>query len=512
MIEDFQDYQDGAQINTDICIIGAGATGIAMAREFLGSNVEVLVLESGGLNLEPAIEALNQGESIGLPSYKNALVDGRNRVLGGTTRTWSGQCVPMDDIDFAPRAWVPHSGWSITKADLESYYHRAEAYFKVEGEVYDERIWQQFGMQPPAIDKSKLEYKPSVWCPYRDMGKLYYQELKQAKNIKILLHANVTQLQANETQSVVEQVEIRTLDGKKGKIRARAIVLAGGGIENARLLLLSNNLGNPYDVVGRYFQEHLQGYCGIIETDTPLNLQNPYALLYKNKTRYLPRLHLTANLQEQEQVLNCTSNLVFEFAQDSAADAIRRISLAVRKGKLPKTLSQDLQTLVKDSGNLANLLYRRYVKGRSSGARPSRIQLITLAEQAPNRDSRITLSDQRDALGLNLVRVDWRLTDLDRRTAEVMTRTVQADFARLNLAKVTLPEWLTDDRGNWQPNFSGAYHPIGTTRMAENPREGVVDSNCQVHGVANLFIAGSSVFPTGGHANPTLTLIALALR
>lgn len=511
MISDFNTYEDGAQIDTDICVVGAGAAGIAIVREFLGTSIKVLLLESGGFNQEPATELLNQGESVGL-NHKGML-DGRSRLLGGTTRLWGGQCIHMDDMDFEPRPWVPYSGWPISKSDLEPYYSRAEAFFGVSGEVYDERIWQQFGIQPPEIDKSKLGYKPTVWCSRPDMGKLYRNEFKKSKNVQVLLHANVIKLQANDSQSMVEYLDIGTLQGKTGRIRAKAFVLCCGGIENARILLLSKELGNDYDTVGRFFQEHPNAYCAVVQTDTPIKLQNPYGLLYKkNGVRYLPKICLNADVQRTQQVLNCTSNLVFEFDDNSAVSAAKRIYLSLYKGQKPKELAQELQYMVTDLNNVISLIYRRYVQGRSPASPPKRIWLQTHAEQAPNRESRITLSDKRDALGLNLAQVDWRLTQLDKRTAQVMVKTVETDFIRLNLGKLHLVDWLTNDHSNWANNFSESYHHIGTTRMAENPRNGVVDSNCQVHGVAGLYIAGSSVFPISGYANPTLTIAALAIR
>lgn len=511
MIHDFRTYEDGVQINTDLCVIGAGAVGIAIAREFLGTNIQVTLLESGGFDPEPATELLNQGESIGL--NHNGMLDGRSRLFGGTTRLWGGQCIHMDEMDFEPRPWIPYSGWPITKADLDAYYLRAEAFFGVSNEVYDERVWQQFGIQPPEIDKSKLGYKSTVWCSRPDMGKLYQHQFKTSKNVQVLLHANVTKLQANASQSQVEYLDIRTLEGKTGQITAKAFVLCCGGIENARILLLSDGLGNNYDVVGRFFQEHPNGYCAVLQTETPIKLQNPYSLLYKkNGVRYLPKIHLNASVQRTHQVLNCTSNLVYEFNNTSAVGAAKRIYLSLAKGELPKELAQELQYMVTDFGNVISLLYRRYVQGRSPASPPKRIWLQTHAEQAPNRDSRITLSNKRDALGLNLACVDWRLSELDRHTAEVMVRTVEADFTRLQLGKLQIADWLIDDRSDWASHFSESYHHIGTTRMAENPRDGVVDSNCQVHHVAGLYIAGSSVFPASGYANPTLTIVALGLR
>jgi len=155
MLNDFRDCENDTQVDADICIIGAGAAGIAIAREFLGLKVRVILLESGGIEPEPATDLLKQGESVGLSH--NGLTEGRNRLLGGTTRVWGGQCLRMDDIDFEARPWVPESGWPIKKADLDSYYSRAESFFGILGEVYDERLWQKFGVKPHEIRQFKSE-------------------------------------------------------------------------------------------------------------------------------------------------------------------------------------------------------------------------------------------------------------------------------------------------------------------------------------------------------------------
>ena len=511
MIHDFLTYENGAEIDTDICVIGAGAAGIAIAREFLTSSVRVLLVESGGLNQEPATDSLSQGENVGLPHY--GLVEGRSRLFGGTTRLWAGQCTPLDDIDFEARPWVPYSGWPINKTELAPHYQRAEDLFYISNQIYNEKIWQKFAIQPPDIDKSKLGYKFTVYTPTPDLGKTYRDELKKSPNVQVLLHANVTKIQSNESRSQVEYVNISTLEGKTGRISAKAFVLCCGGIENARLLLLSDGLGNDRDLVGRFFQEHPNCDSADVKTPTPLSIQEPYGLLFKGKFGYFPKIHLSPDFQRQQQLLNCTSNFVFELDVNSGVGVAQKIYRSLKKGKLPaKELIKDSRHLVAEMGNVTSMLYRRYVRGRSAASPPVRIWLQTHGEQAPNRDSRITLSSDRDALGLNTAQVDWRLTDLDRRTAETTAKTMEAEFARLNLAQVNVRDWLTNEPSDWATNFHDSYHHMGTTRMAADLNSGVVDSNCQVHGVAKLFIAGSSVFTTSGYSNPTLTIVALAIR
>lgn len=509
MIRDFRSYADGTRLDADVCIVGAGPSGIALAREFIGTRSRILMLESGGLEPEAATDLLNRGESVGLTF--DGLTAGRARAFGGTTKLWDGQCVRLDDVDFEARSWVPHSGWPITKADLDPFYERAEAFFGVSGRVNDERVWRKFGIRPPDLDGGKLGCKFTVRSSRLDLGETYRDELEKAPDVHVLLHANVTRIEANRYASAVNHLDIRTLEGKTGRVKARAFVLCCGGVENARLLLLSAGLGNRHDLVGKFFQEHPKVYTAVLQTDAPDGLQEPYGVLRKGGLCYRPKIPLGVDVQRLERVSNCVAELAYEeYCDDSGVGAAREVYRSFKNKRWPKRLGKKTRLVVGDLDRVVTAVYRRYARGRiTASPGPARLQIFL--EQAPNPQSRVYLSRERDAFGLNQARVDWRLTDLDRRTAQTMTRTVDAEFGRLRLARLRVADWLVAD-DHWAGNFHEAYHHIGTTRMADDPRKGVVNSNCQVHAVAGLYISGSSIFPTSGYANPTLTIVALALR
>ena len=515
MIRDFRSYVNGAHINTDVCVIGAGAAGLSLAREFIGARTRVLLVESGGLKQESSTDLLNWGESVGLTL--NGLHEGRGRAFGGTTKLWAGQCARLDDLDFEARSWVPYSGWPITKFDLAPFYVRAEALFRIPGQVYDERVWRKFGVCPPDLDGSKLGYGFTVFSPRPDLGRLYRREFERSTNVQVLLHANATKIHVNDYASAIKHLDIRTLEGKTGRVTARAFVLCCGGIENARLLLLSdqikpNGLGNRHDLVGRFFQDHPNGYTAVLQTNSPSVLQEHYSLLYSSGIRYFPKISLSTAVQKAQRVLNCVSHPVYEYGAGSGIGAIREVYRSLTRRQWPKGLGREVGHMIKELDQIAATVYRRYARGRSTASTPSLIRLQVHSEQAPNPRSRVSLSRERDALGLRKAQVDWRLTHLERRTVETMTNTVDAEFCRLGFARSRAADWLVDEAEDWPIYFSDAYHHIGTTRMADDPKKGVVDSDCQVHGVAGLYVAGGSVFPTSGCAGPTLTIVALALR
>lgn len=498
MIDDLAAYGSGATIDTDLCVVGAGAAGIAIAHEFLQSDVRVLVVEAGGWKAGPSPLA------------------GRGRGFGGTTALWAGQCIPFDAIDFERREWVPHSGWPISRSELSGPYARAAALLGVPGETYDEALWRRWRTSPPPIDDRKLRHTYTVWAPQPNLGRLYGAEFRRSRNVRVLLNATVTNVQPDASGGAVEQLVVRTEDGGSARITARASVLCCGGVENARLLLASGNpdaggVGNGAGNVGRYFQDHPNGRVAVVCTDTPRTLQESYSLFYRRRRRYLPKLALATPVQRSARVLNCAANLEYEFA-DEGLNAMRRLYRVARGRADPVALGRDLRLAVGGLPAVARGAYRRFALGRSSTAEPATIWIQTHSEQAPNPDSRIVLGRERDVLGSPVARIEWRLTELERRTAETMAQTLAEELARLGLAQTRPADWLADPAGSWESRFGDAYHHAGATRMAADPAHGVVDPDCRVHGVAGLYVAGSSVFPTSGFANPTLTIVAMALR
>jgi choline dehydrogenase-like flavoprotein len=503
MIDDLRRLEDGADLETDVCVVGAGAAGIALAREFLAGGTRVVVLESGGLRPDHGVEALSEGETVGMDAA--SLTEGRERVLGGTTALWAGQCLPAEPSAFESREWVAHSGWPFDRHELDPFYTRAEALFQIEGELYDERVWDAFGVERPAVDPGRFVHRFTVWCPHPHLGRLYRKELERSASVRVLLHATATRVRA--TAGRFDAVTVRGPDGRTAMVRARHCVLAGGAIENARLLLASG-LGN--DVVGRYFQDHPNSHSATIESDDPARLQETYGLLYRRGLRYLPRLVLAPEAQRSHQVLGCAAYPVFHFGDESAIEASRRVYRALRSGHRPDSLGRELGLIARGAPRLAPVVYRRVVHHRAALVRPQAVTLQTHAEQAPNPDSRVTLSQRRDEFGEPLPKVDWRLTELDHRTVEVMVEKVAAEFRRLGLGEVRGEPWLAG--ADWTGRVSDAFHHMGTTRIGNDPATSATDPDGQVRGVAGLYSAGASLFPTAGYVNPTLTLAALAIR
>lgn len=517
MIKDFDDFQDGASITADICIIGAGAAGITIAREFTSTQHTVVLLESGGIAQEPETQKLSESEIVGLPH--TSFQEGRVRVFGGTTTLWGGQALRFDALDFQKRCWVPFSGWPISRQELDPYYERADRVLRIGAGIPYVDLCASFKVEPPGFDTAKLGMECSQWSPRPNFGKEYREKLKIARSVSVVLHANVTGIITNQAATVVEHIEFRTLAGKKGTAKANFYIICCGGIESARLLLASDRIeshgvGNRNDLVGRYYQEHPLISYGKFLTTNRKRLQNLFESFYKRNLKYFPIVTLNEQLQADKQVLNIQGCMSFESALDSSIIAMKSLYRAVLAKSLPgfHEFRRLIANALSEPRELLALTHRFYIERRSGTSVQGPITFGAQCEMAPNPSSRVMLSENRDQLGMRRVKLDWRMGELERRTASEYIRTVASEFERLGLGTYDLRQAESLDDAGWVTLAHDSAHHMGTTRMHDDPQFGVVDANCKVHGIANLFIGSSSVFPTSSRSNPTLTILALCIR
>jgi choline dehydrogenase-like flavoprotein len=530
VIEDLREFPHGTTVTADICLIGAGAAGITIAREFAGSQLRVCLVEGGGLEYEyQESQALYRGANVGVPI---SLEGGRLRYFGGSTNHWGGRCATLDDIDFRRRDWIPHSGWPINRTDLDPYYARARKIAGFSGNWLSnaETISYLKDALPP-INQEWL--KPFLWHFTPAMkdalvwkwANAYGRVLRESSNIRTILHANFTAFSTEDDRTHVKSVTVTSLNGVSASIAAKTFVLCCGGIENARLLLLgaeqnAGGFGNKNDLVGRFFMQHSRGPAGlIVSSDRMSRVQEQFNILRGSDGLEVEvGLTLTPQVLEKERLLNCSAVLQYQGDQESGVTAAQDIWRSLLTGRWAPDMGEKVGRIAENFGEFVHALEQRISSGHSlalEGARgmPSRSAIILLdLEQAPDPDSRISLGQNRDALGLRQVETNWRLGELERRTAAKFTSYIASEFARLGIGRCRVEPWLQDDRIPMTDALQETYHYIGTTRMADDPRQGVVDRTCAVHGMDNLYVAGSSVFPTAGHANPTLTIVALALR
>jgi choline dehydrogenase-like flavoprotein len=494
---DARDVERDAALECDLCIVGAGAAGITLAREFVGTSTSVCLLESGGFDPEPDTQALCEGVARGtvLPEDSPYLSESRLRCFGGTTHVWAGYCRPLDPIDFESRSWVPHSGWPFSRSHLEPYYRRASPILQIAPFDYAARERSDATHPPLLPDDADVVTRFFHYSPPTRFGELYRDELLDARNVTTILHANAVDISTNAEASRVAAIAVASLSGNRFRVHARHYVLAAGGIENARLLLLSNSvqrpgLGNGRDLVGRFFMEHPVLAVARAVVTTP----KPSLDLYD--------FHDDAALGHQ--VLGVLS--VSEREQ-------RRKRLLNLRARLRARPVGDVEPLFDAVGQTTSRLHDLHTHAhQESDARGSATPGYFIAEvsgeQAPNPDSRVSLAESSDALGRRRANLNWQLSRTDNLSLRRSMATFGRELGRHFRGRVQI---AINDQNPW-PDAWGPHHHMGTTRMHDDPAQGVVDANARVHGVENLHIAGSSVFPTCGFANPTYTIVALTLR
>jgi choline dehydrogenase-like flavoprotein len=507
MLVDARTLAKNTVIDTDVCIVGAGAAGITLAKEFIGKPFRVCLLESGGFEFDDNTQDLYSGENAGFPVPLNIM---RLRYFGGSTSHWGNYCSPLDEIDFEARDWVPHSGWPFKKSQLDSYYERAQTICQLGPFAYNCEFWHT--KNTPLLPFASNRVVTAIFQmrePATRFGTVYRKEIVKAPNITTFLHANLLNIETDDTARTVTRLSVGCLQGNKFVIAGKLFILATGAIENARLLLLSNNitrvgLGNQNGLVGRFFMSHALCEPALFLPSDPLIP----ATLYVNSKPAVDRLKVTGHLtlshetQRHNKLLNFNAVLFPVYVAQTGLMSLKRLM----KREFD-ALAKELRNIIADIDGVATAAYWKIVKG----VIPVQAFSLTCAiEQSPNPASRVTLSSERDALGKQRVRLDWQLRGVDKRSLRRSLEILGAELGRAGLGRLKID--LKESDESWPEVIRDAGHHIGTTRMHLDPKQGVVDENCRVHGMSNLFLAGSSVFPTSGHANPTLTIVALALR
>jgi choline dehydrogenase-like flavoprotein/nucleoside-diphosphate-sugar epimerase len=542
VIESANDVANDCTLKADVCIVGSGPAGISLALHLLDTGLEVILLESGGDKEEKDTHALYEGETVDeamhCPPDKY-----RQRCFGGSTTIWGGRCVPLDPIDFEERPWIANSGWPISYDEVSPYFGPATRLVEAGENDYDGRT--AFGPNPPEMFKGFRSGRVTTDTLERfsvptDFGARYRHKLAAAKKLRLFTYANAIGIELNDDGSRARAIKVGTLAGKRFRVDAPSIVLATGGLEAPRLLLASreihpNGIGNAHDVVGRYYQCHIASNVADLRVDGPVgNVRHGYELspegVYCRR-----RMALLPEEQRRLQVGNLAARLHFPNIIDPSHRIGVLSGLYMAKFFISYEYSKrlhggDRASLARYLGHLRNIVLdpfdtlaflSHWIRKRTLAVRkfPSvilrnksnRFSLDLHGEQEPRPESRLTLIEESlDPFGMPRLRIDWRYSQKDIETVRVTLDVIADELKRTGVGTLTYnTETLERDLMRY-----GAYggHHIGATRMGLDVRTSVVDPNCQVHGVDGLFVASCSVFPTSSQANPTLTIIALALR
>ncbi|MEQ1897776.1 MAG: GMC family oxidoreductase [Vicinamibacterales bacterium] len=513
MISDFRHYDSEQPLRADVCIVGAGATGIATAVALSKTNFTIIMIEGGGYSYSAESRSLYQCSVSGL---RYAFDEGRARVLGGTTTLWGGQASPFLPLDFEARQWVSHSGWPLTLDHLQPYFPRVDDFMGIPHSSHDERTW--VGPPPPFLDPESFHFIYSQFSAQPNLANKYGSFLKTSGRLQVFVNANATYFDVNPSGSRVASLNVATLEGKSARIQARYFVMCCGAIENARLLLCSNQtvsagLGNEGDWVGRCFQDHLHMRAAPIVPTSRDRFTQHFGTLIRSGVKMCPKIVTSRRFQEKHQILHVACDVTTRPDERSPLKSAQVLVNAVRKPVARSQLVKASLGAVKGSGELARILWSRVVQGRVTFPSRSELYLGIQCETEPNPNSRIRLSQDRDRLGFQKADIDWRLTGLEARTIDIFVRSIDEEFRRLGLAKLDLGQFFVPgDPSRLDEVAGGGHHPMGTTRMSQSPGDGVVNTDCRVHGIDNLYVGSTSVFPTGSFSNPTYNAMACCFR
>lgn len=514
MLIDGRSVPAGTELATDLCIVGAGAAGITLGLALAGQGFRVLLLESGGFDPDVESQALAAGEIAGIGYVP--LQTARIRCFGGSTGHWQGWCRPFEALDFAQRPWVPHSGWPITLADVQPHYPRAQEICELADFQYSVEDWDLQAAPPLPLAGNDVRTRILQFSTPTRFGVRHRTAILAAPNITLCLYANVVRMDPAANGARIDRLQVATLTGNRFTVRARTYVLAAGGIDNPRLMLASNHvldtgIGNAHDQVGRYFADHIQlDTAGIFPLREDVSFQ---LYMEDRKTRRHLRnsdataaimgyMTLSEEVQRSQRTLNYSCKILDTYLSDYY---LHSRSQELTKASAMDQLLDKLRTIMSSITDAVTIAGKR-----AAGRKQTFYKLVTTQEQAPNPLSRVTLSQNKDALGVPQARLQWLLTELDWHTIKVAVQRLVQGFGVPGIARLQVP--LDLDEMQWPSNLGCSWHHCGTTRMHADPRQGVVDADCRVHGMQNLFVAGSSVFTTNGHGNPTLTIVALSLR
>ena len=510
MFVDARSMPNGTEIEADVCVVGSGAAGLSLAHEFLDQSTKVCLIESGELEADDKTQDLYDGQIVGHPYH--ALDIARTRQFGGSTNCWGAYCRIFDQLDFEVRETIPHSGWPFGLQDLLPYYERAHKIANLGPVDYSFDFWNEQAKELSNPFDSPLIERAIIQLAYLKPD-IVSDRVKSSQNLTAYLNANATEIETDEAGREVVRLHVKCLNDVGHSVKAKHYIIAAGGIENPRLLLLSNRhqkngLGNDNDLVGRFFMDHYGVKPARFAPRDPLfRARNFPPATAAGDHRIRNALRIAESVRAEEGLLRSFFDLAPRLPQGESGykSAKHVIRMLIRRKKL-RNLGSHIANVFDDRDVLMGIALKKLGWDPKMRDRPGKPFYISVAvEPTPNPDSRVTLADETDRLGQRKSKLDWRIDPRDnfhvRRSVEIL----KTEAERLNLGAFTIvPE------EKWFP--IGHYHHIGTTRMDNDPNKGVVDANGRVHGVSNLFMAGSSVFPTAGSGTVTLMIVVLATR
>lgn len=441
---------------------------MAVALQLANARIPVVMLEAGSDEITAESQEFYRGGVDGDPYFD--LDATRIRLLGGCSNHWAGWCRVMDAHDFDARSWIPNSGWPIKRTDLEPYF----------GLVHTMLDLEDFRSNIPVSDD--IDWVQLIKSPAVHVGEKYRADLETSKYIALVLNTMATDLAGDGTK--VTSVNLWSRNKPAGALNAGHYVVCTGGLENSRLLLWSNEKTGGAVVpkaqaLGKYWMEHPQ-------------FEPAVALLF-----------------DESAFEWDAQNEAFFSPTPAAMERLGIMNFGVRLIRSPY---HGFKGLVADLACYAPETSEWIASGFGAHLRCA-AQIYLGWEQAPIESNRITLSQtERDVAGVPRMILHWKKGELERKTMMEGVKLFGETLAANDLGRLRFEDWVLNGEDYPQDQELAGHHHMGGTRMGTDVLKSVVDADCKVHGMANLWIGGSSVFTTSGQCNPTTTLTALALR
>lgn len=493
----------------DVCIVGAGAAGLALAHSLARRGRAVRLLDAGGSG--PGQHPVRHA---GRPHRGST--DGHALAWGGTTTIWGGQLWPWEPYEFEARPEIGLDGWPIGYDDVAPFYPEALRLLGVHDATFGDRLARERGIPLPPLDPSVFAYKYSKWAGWRarNLGRTIGRALFTYPGVTIEQGARAVTLETDGSGERVMSVCVRDAGGAERVVTAGTFVLAGGVLGNVRLLLASRQRAAGFENgwVGRGFMDHLSVRAGRFAPRDPGRFAEAFAPFYADGVLHTPRIVPRPDVLEAERLLGCYGHWEMEPPPRSGPVLVREALRALQAGRRPDLSLADLRRIAADAPDAARLAAGVVVRKRRFFPRDARVHLRVDVEQPPDAGSVLRLADSDARPGDEALVLDWRVSDRERRSVRRLAELVADEMDRLGVGSLDVDSDPFEDEAALGERVADAYHMMGGTRMSRTPEAGVVDSDARVHGIENLYVAGASVFPTGGMANPTLTLMALALR
>ncbi len=499
--------------------MGGGAAGITLAVELIDSGLDIILLEAGGEFYDMESQSLYKSGCSN--EYYPQHDASRLRYFGGSSNHWAGSCAPLSEIDFEKRDWVPDSGWPISRKDLDPYYKRAHTHLGLGPYQYDAEFWKNISDIKPALPDSgflinRINQHSIVRHAYH-----YKEQLESASNLRVILNANVTNIYESRPIGKIERIDFKVLNGISGVVESEDYILSMGGLENSRMLLLSNSvskngIGNEHDMLGRYYMDHpvLETLYVFPTEHWPDDFAN---VSRKDSVTVSLSMELTKQTLAKNRMVNARLPLVemSKYQVSEGIDSVHQLLDSFNDKGEVSSYFKHLKNIASDMDMILEGISRKLLDDSLFDDSTSfgGYLIDAMIEQVPTIGNRVTLSDEIDSLGLKKLYLNWELSDFDLTNIKEIERKVAFEFVKAGIGTVRSYLGKEDETGRGlRDQLSFGYHHMGGTRMSNNHDKGVVDKNQKVFNRKNLYVAGSSVFPTGGHVPPTLTIVAMTIR